>query len=135
MPSHFGISYQGKLIYNQTSKVPRQISVGVPPSSSNQHPHHQNTVAQGQNQKRQGMLTQARITKRRSQQRGSRFAYAFEFMPSRASQDRVQGLHSEERIMGSTSEIKQRNVLTPAGNSIAITGASTQYNNNNNNNN
>jgi len=71
--------------------------------------------------KNKGMLTQAKIDKRRSMQRGCRFAYAFDFI-------------NESKNLGtdtygeSTSDIRYKNVLTPAGQSAAITGPSTMYN-------
>ena len=73
------------------------------------------------------MLTQAKITQRRSQQRCSRFGHTFD---KNRNGSGAEVLLYDERFMDSACEIKLRNVLTPAGDSLAITGPSTQYNNN-----
>ena len=68
-----------------------------------------------------GILTQAKIDKRRSLQKGSRFAYAFDFINDSKNL-------GTDTYGDSASEFRYRNVLTPAGQSAAITGPSTQYN-------
>lgn len=54
-------------------------------------------------------------------QRGSRFAYAFDFINDSKNL-------GTDTYLESASEIRYKNVITPAGQSAAITGPSTMYN-------
>lgn len=56
-------------------------------------------------------------------QKGSRFAYALDYI-----YDQNKNLDSEKYI-DCQYDIKMRNILTPAGNSVAITGPSSIYHN------
>ena len=72
-------------------------------------------------QKHKGFLTQVKIDKRRSMQKGTRFAYALDYINKN---EKI----SEVNYQDSMSDCRMRNVLTPVCDSVAITGPSTQYN-------
>ena len=72
-------------------------------------------------QKHKGLLTQVKIDKRRSMQKGTRFAYALDYINKN---EKI----SEVNYQDSMSDCRLRNVMTPAGDSVANTGPSTQYN-------